>query len=140
MKSYVVLFVFTLGFLVHPSAFAQQEAPTVGVSYWKCDWGELGNIGQVTDSLYTPIMQELVDEGTIMNFGMLTHQWGDEWNVVFYITAPDTPTYLEASREAVDRFEERHPDVLNLTEVCSEHKDNIYTLRTATGAPSGMDE
>ena len=26
----------------------------------------------------------LVNEGKIFNYGMLTHSWGDEWNVVYY--------------------------------------------------------
>ena len=49
------------------TAVAQQEEPsndTVQLAFWKCDWVEYGNLGQVVDSVWTPIAQELVDEGT----------------------------------------------------------------------------
>lgn len=112
----------------------EPQGPTVGLSYWKCDWQNLSEIEQVGDSLITPIYQELVDEGQILGFGMLSHQWGDEWNIIFYMSAPDTPSYLAAFEEANQRIAERHPDLTPLTEYCSEHKDNIYTVTTATPA------
>jgi len=123
MKVYNVTLLAVLFCILPATALAQEapdteeaQNPTIGVNYWKCDWAR-------------------VNEGEISGGGMLTHQWGDEWNVVFYMTAPDTPSYLTAFQEAGRRFEERHPDATPITEYCSEHKDNIYTLRSATEAP-----
>lgn len=124
----------SMGGLATP-AQAQDEDPTVGVLYWKCDYAEMEKIEQIADSVAAPIYQELVDEGEIMNWGMMTHQWGDPWNVVFYITAADTPSFLDAYEEASQRIQERHPDLTPITEYCTEHKDNIYTLSTSTSAP-----
>lgn len=118
-----------------PATALGQDNPTVGVSYWKCDWANLQEIQQTADSIVTPIYQEMVDEGTIMNWGMLTHQWGDSWNIVMYTTAADTPAYLNATQEANQRIQERHPDLTPLTDYCTEHKDNIYTLSTGTSSP-----
>lgn len=144
MRSYNIIALIALFCALPATTLAQDappdqepEPPTIGVSYWKCDWQNMSELAQNTDSLITPIYQELVDEGQILNWGMLTHQWGDSWNVVFYTTAPDTPSFLAANEEAIQRIEERHPDLTDITEYCSEHKDNIYTLQTSTEAPGG---
>jgi hypothetical protein len=115
----------------------EEQASTIGVSYWKCDSESVSEITQVGDSIVTPIYQELVDEGEILSWGMMTHQWGDEWNVIFYTTAADTPSFRTAFEEAGRRMQERHPDLTPLAEYCLKHKDNIYTLETSTEAPGG---
>lgn len=123
------------GLLVAPVQAQEEENPTVGVSYWKCDWAEMEELEQIADSVAVPIYQEMVDEGEIRNWEMMTHQWGDSWNVVFSITADDTPSFLEAFEEANRRMQEQHPDLAPLSEYCSDHKDNIYTLSSSTSGP-----
>lgn len=131
----VALALLGVGLLATPAQAQEEESPTVGVSYWKCDWADMEELEQIADSVAAPIYQEMVDEGEIMNWKMMTHQWGDSWNVVFSITAADTPSFLEAFEEANRRIEERHPDLAPLSEYCTEHKDNIYTLSSSTSAP-----
>jgi hypothetical protein len=120
------------------SAFAQTATPTVGVSYWKCNFAHMGKLTGAADSLLAPIAQELVDEGSLYAFGTLTHTWGDEWNLVFYWTAEDIPAFLDAWQEMTRRINERHPDAFPITDYCTDHKDNIYTQVAGTQPPSGM--
>ncbi|MCH8123856.1 MAG: hypothetical protein IH853_12135 [Bacteroidetes bacterium] len=124
-----------LACLLAPTLSLAQESeprPTVALSSWKCDWTKLGTIAQLSDSLWVPIEQELVNEGKLTNYGMLIHDWADEWNVVFYRTAVDKTAFFEARAEFGRRFTERHPDAPSLTDYCTEHKDNIYVLRSFT--------
>ncbi len=126
-----ILFI-ALACLIAPTfAIAQDAPPTAGVTYHKCT--RVGQLAQVVDSLVTPIAQELVSEGKLMSFGMLAHDWGDEWNVVFYYTAENKAAFFEAWAEMGRRYIGRHPDAPLLSDFCTgEHKDNIYTLRTVT--------
>ncbi len=66
------------------------------------------------------------------------HQWGDEWNLVFYWLADDIPAFLDAWDEMRSRGVERHPDMLNIVDYCTDHKDNIYQQVSVTEMPSGM--
>ena len=122
------------------TAVAQQEEPsndTVQLAFWKCDWVEYGNLGQVVDSVWTPIAQELVDEGKLLYFQLLRHTWSDEWNFVFYYRAKDIPSFLDAWDELGLRLQERHPDFFDwFASRCSDHKDGFYSSVTHTEAPS----
>jgi hypothetical protein len=122
------------------AAIAQEEAPpqptAVVFSYWKCDYGELDAIRQITDSVTVPIAQELVNEGMWVGYGELRHAWADEWNVVYYYLAQDIPTFLSGWQQFASRITERHPDLFNwFTERCPEHKDNIYNWGPRTTPP-----
>lgn len=119
---------------------AQEEEPsndTVLLEFWKCDWAEFRNFGPVVDSVWTPIVQELVNEDKLLYFQLLRHDWSDEWNFVFYYRAKDIPSFLDARGELVSRILERHPDFFDwFTERCSEHKDGFYTSVTHTQVSS----
>ena len=134
MTHRLILFL-ALACLLAPTISLAQESeprPTIVLLSWKCDFAQLGTIAQVSDSLMIPIAQELVDEGKLLNHGMLIHDWADEWNVVFYYGAADKTAFFSAWAEILSRLNERHPDAPAITDYCTEHKDNIYTLRTFT--------
>lgn len=113
-------------------AAAQDDAPTMGINFWQCDWGRLGELVTLADSLVMPVAQAMVNEGTILNYGLLSHDWADEWNMVIYMSTPDTPSYLAAFEELNRRVGEQHPDAPPITDYCSIHKDNIYTVPAVT--------
>ena len=51
------------------TAVAQEEEPsndTVQLAFWKCDWAEFQNFGQLVDSVYTPIAQETGQRGQVL--------------------------------------------------------------------------
>lgn len=124
---------------VVPGAQAQQApAQTLVVAYWKCDWAHMGTLVQRYDSLSVPINQELVDEGMLTSAGVLTHDWADEWNLVFWWLAESKEAFFSAWAEGNRRFSERHPDPPadpTFTEACGEHKDAIYNYGPATQPP-----
>jgi hypothetical protein len=115
---------------------ANQDAPsmdTVIMLYWQCDWEALEALEEKSQSLYVPILQELQDEGKIGYAQMLFHAWGDEWNWIWYLRAPDVPSFLSEWPEWFSRLEEREPGALNwIFQRCHTHKDSFYVSIAAT--------
>ena len=122
------------------TAVAQEEEPsndTVQLNFWKCDWAEFRNMPQVIDSIWTPIAQESVNEGKLLYFQLLRHDWSDEWNFVFYFRATDIPSFLDVWGDMTSKIRERFPDHFEwFLARCSEHKDGFYQSVTSTELPS----
>jgi hypothetical protein len=103
------------------------------VSQNKCALDKQTQIRQMTDSVFIPIAQELVNEGKLHAVGSAYHAWGDEWNVVIWYTAPNVTTFLTSFNELISRLNQRHPTFLTqILASCSEHKDSFYTQGRVT--------
>jgi hypothetical protein len=115
-----------LSLLLAPSVAVSQ---TLVLSQNKCAPDKQGQIRQMTDSLWIPVVQELVNEGKINAAGSAYHSWGDEWNVVIWYTAKDIATFVSAFNELVARVEKRHPKLIpQFLSWCHEHKDSFYNM------------
>jgi hypothetical protein len=127
--------VLMLSLLLSASVVAQE---TLVLSQNKCAPDKQGQIRQLTDSLWIPVVQELVNEGKINAAGSAYHSWGDEWNVVIWYTAKDIATFVSAFNDLVARVEKRHPKLIpQFLAWCSEHKDSFYNMgKVATRAAS----
>lgn len=120
--------------LAAPGAIHAQG--TLVVSQNKCALDKQGEVHHMIDSLWIPVAQELVNEGKLTAAGSAYHSWGDEWNVVFWYTADDIPTFLKAWGEMVKRTQQRHPTMYaQFAAMCFEHKDSFYS-RGRTTAPA----
>ncbi|MDX1438750.1 MAG: hypothetical protein R3284_02500 [Rubricoccaceae bacterium] len=113
---------------------AQDGYPTMGVSHWKCDFSYVGDLVQEMNDVGLPIAQEMVDDGTIVNWGMMTHLFGDEWNVLFYVATPPGAPFIERATELQSAQLGALGDESNarFVEHCTEHKDSIYTWNFST--------
>lgn len=124
-----------------PSLASGQQFVTAGtmhLSRAKCSWGVLPEIEILTDSIFVPIAQEMVEEGLMLAYGLLIHDYGDAWNVAWYTMASDRQAMFAAREELTRRQEERYPDLHFLTwfaERCHEHEDLIYTVGPHTRGP-----
>ncbi|MGH7477909.1 MAG: hypothetical protein ACRELD_16735 [Longimicrobiales bacterium] len=96
---------------------------------------------------WRPVVQEMIAEGRFLDYGILTHAWGDEWNVNDYFVVTDLDGFFGSFTELVRRVGERDlapPMVENeegemverrpFGQICTTHKDNIYAV---VAAPSG---
>ena len=112
-------------------SFAQSnEQPLLICSFNQVQMADVGKVNKMVDSVFTPILKELVDEGMIYEFGQFNHSWGDEWNVNFWYIAKDMGSFDKFWDEYVSRVRKRHPDAFSSTVKCFQaHKDNIYTIR-----------
>ncbi len=61
------------------------------------------------DSIFTPIFNELAEEGKLISWGLLVHSWGDKWNYNWYFIAENHRAFLDFW----DEFGERTDDTLN---------------------------
>ena len=118
-------------------AAAQQivDAGTMHLSRAKCSWGVLDEITELTDSVYLPIAQGMVEEGLMLAYGLLLHDYGDAWNVAWYTIASDRQAMFSAREELTRRVEELFPDLNFLVwfaERCHEHEDLIYNVGPRT--------
>lgn len=91
---------------------------------------EMQTVLQQGDSLAAPVLDELVDEGLLYGWGVLTHAWGDEYNYNIYYIAKDHASFVKAFDEFVKRMGERHPDSWRkVVQHLKAHKDNMYSIR-----------
>lgn len=121
----IAVFMFSNG-----NTFAQSEQPLLITSFNMVPMADMGKVNKMVDSVFTPILKELVDEGYIYSFGQFTHNWGDEWNLNFWYTAKDMGTFDKFWDEYVSRVNKRHPGAFGATvKYFQAHKDNIYTIR-----------
>jgi len=116
-----------------------QDAPemnTVALNFWKCDYGAMDDLVQKAQELWIPAAQELQSEGKIVYAQVLTHDWGDEWNLIFYFRTADVPAYLEAFEAWIGKLNEAEPDGADwFFERCKEHKDGFYSSVAQTEIP-----
>jgi hypothetical protein len=119
----------------------QPQPPRPGVivvSFNKCRLDAVARLDSLGTRAFYPALDEVVREGRMLGWGVLTHNWGDEWNFVIYYTAANVTAFHGAFAEAVRRTNQRTPNFMtDLSSMCTEHKDNIYSVvRLGTPAPT----
>lgn len=118
---------FTMLFALLMLATTSAQNPTIVFSQNKCDYGKLGELKKKSNEVMAPILNDLVQKGTLLNWGILEHSWGDEWNWNIYYAAKDIPTFLQAFDTFISEGQKKDPQfVSDLWDVCFEHKDAMY--------------
>lgn len=129
-RSFALFLVIVAVFFFGTGIFAQSNPPLLIVSNNMVSMGDVGKVNKLADSVFAPILKELVDEGMIYSFGNFNHNWGDEWNVNYYYIAKDMASFEKFWNEYVSRVSKRHPEAWSATiKYFQAHKDNIYILR-----------
>jgi hypothetical protein len=110
---------------------AQGQPPGVLMfSQHKCPLGNVAQIGILADSLFGPVLDELVKEGKLTGWGVLEHAWGDEWNWNVWYSATTHRAFLDGWDEYIARLNRRHPGwYQRFAPLCSDHKDAMYAVR-----------
>lgn len=115
------------------AGLSAQDA-TAGVTvvrYFECGLADLGEAVEMLNGSWRGYAEELIEEGLLVDYGILTHSWGDEWNLVDWFAATDQAAFQAAWRELLLRFQEDDSDGEQFTrfgELCPRHKDNIYSV------------
>ena len=127
------LLLLTLAFITN-SAIAQESDAQPGMIVLHqnmVDMADVPRLNAIQDSLFTPILNELVDEGKLLGWGQLMHAWGDEWNYNFYFAVEDHRAFLDFWSEYIRLVGERHPGwFAEVAPLIKAHKDNMYSVRT----------
>jgi hypothetical protein len=145
MQRHVLLGVVVASCLAHATAAAQQPAArgqppqpgVVVVSYNKCGLDAPARVDSLATIAFYPVLEDLVREGRLLGWGVLTHNWGDEWNYIIYYTAANTAAFHSAWDELIRRVRQRRPNFMaDFTPYCTEHKDSIYgVMRVGAATP-----
>jgi hypothetical protein len=135
MKQFVLFLMIVLSafLFINENSYAQnQDPPLLICSFNQVGSADVGKVNKMVDSVFAPILNELVDEGFIISWGQFNHAWGDEWNVNLFYTVKDMTSFEKFWDEYVDRGGKRHPRAFaETTQYFKAHKDNIYVLRNA---------
>ena len=114
------------------SAAAQEVQPGVAtMRYFACGLADLDDAVEILNGTWREVADELVEEGLLLGYGILTHAWGDEWNLVDYYTAADAPAFQAAWAELILRYQARDRDGSQFErfgQLCPRHKDNQYAV------------
>jgi hypothetical protein len=106
------------------------EQPTLVVSSAVVPLSDLGKVNKMVDSVFAPILNELVDEKYIASWGQFNHAWGDEWNLNIWYVTKDMSSFEKFWDEYVGRVNKRYPGAFAATvKYFQAHKDNIYTIK-----------
>ncbi|HSP86941.1 MAG TPA: hypothetical protein VLN45_02315, partial [Ignavibacteriaceae bacterium] len=105
MKKALQIFsiILTISLFLGEKSFAQDEQPLLIVSFNQVALSDVGKVNKMADSVFVPVLKELVDEGMIYSFGFFNHAWGDEWNVNTWYTAKDMASFENFWDEYVSR-------------------------------------
>jgi hypothetical protein len=130
-----LLAILAAGLIFAPGAQAQEEeevqANLIVMRYFECDMGETGDAIAVLNGQWRSIMDDLEDEGMIQGYGILTHAWGDEWNLMDWFAVEDMHAFADAWSEALSRMNAADPEMesyATFVEACERHKDNIWQI------------
>ena len=110
------------------SCIIMAQSVTVVISKNKCHSNRISELREMMEENGAQVLNDLVSEGKLLNWGVLTHAWGDayNWNV-FYVAETHTK-FLEAWSEFISRVVENDPEAADrMGEICWEHEDSIYT-------------
>jgi hypothetical protein len=139
MKKTIQIFAIIIAaflFLGEKSLAQNNEQPLLIVSFNMVPLADVGKVNKIGDSIFVPVLKELVDEGMILSFGSFSHNWGDEWNVNYWYTAKDMASFDKFWDEYVARVGKKHPgSFAAITQYFQAHKDNIYTIRNQYPLP-----
>lgn len=129
----------TLALASSLTASAQDGQATMGTSSWKCNFSYIGELIDHSANVTLPIAQEMVDNGDLITWGLMTHLFGDEWNVVFYTATPDSDSFIDTATalQTANFAAMSDEETAVFLENCTEHKDSIYswTFGTTGGEP-----
>lgn len=136
LTKFFAISIVALLFLSGNGMAQSNEEPLLICSFNQVQMSDIGKVNKMVDSVFAPILKQLVDEGMIYSFGQFEHYWGDEWNLNFWYTAKDMASFDKFWEEYVSRVNKKHPGAFGATvKYFQAHKDNIYTIRGQYPAP-----
>lgn len=108
---------------------AKAEPSFMSVNFNKVKMTDMSALRKIWFDQAVPVLKELKSEGKLLDYGLMQHAWGDEWNYNFYFVTRSHASYLEFWDAYISRMQEKYPDSMTgYLSMIIEHKDNMYTL------------
>jgi len=113
-----------------------EEHPVLVVSFQKVKLADMGSFNKIVNEKIAPVLNSMVDDGFLYNWGLFNHAWGDEWNANVWYTFKNMEAFGKFWEEYTKRLDEKQPDAWKeLRNYIQEHKDNIYSVQNQYPAP-----
>lgn len=132
-------------FLIPNTIYAQIpgnsfESVTIHFNQNKCDGSKINKLINLHTEKIAPILNQSIKDGKLINWGILTHSFGDEWNFNTFLVTENNITFLEFWGHFWNQLEKNWPTYKeDVSKICTEHKDNIYR-QVAGYVPLGGNE
>ena len=123
MKLLITIFAFFLSISL--------TAQSMMMNFNKVHLGDQTEAYEMFEEFFIPQYDALVDEGKLINFGMLGHGWGDEWNLNYFMTAKNQDELIKAFGKGFsEAIKTMGPEKWKkMKGMIMEHKDNLYDVR-----------
>lgn len=96
----------------------------------QCSEANMDDVMEIVDNVLAPSLSALEEEGSIDDWGILRHAWGDEYNFNFFMVTEDHRAFLDAWSSLLEMSSDADPEWYDrFTPLCVAHKDNMYLLR-----------
>ena len=123
-----------------PAALTAQEEEEVRPyfygTYYHCDVTGQERADELVESVWKPVYDRAVKDGTITAWGWLVHHTGGHWRRVSYTTAPSIDALLAAQEKIGEAIDEKSKDPDEFGKICNSHDDYIW--RSVTGSGGAM--
>ena len=94
-----------------------------------CAYSGMTEVNALTAE-WVPILEALREEGMLRAWYDIRHAWGDEWNVGIVFVTDSHRAFLDFWSEFIRRVRESNPGhFARFFELCTLHKDNMYSVR-----------
>ena len=131
--------------LVLPLAAAAQEAaaaprPFVYATYFECDTTEQWLADMIVETVYKPVYDAAVKDGTISAWGWLAHHTGGKWRRGLYRTASTIDALLDGGDAVAEKISEANAAAARkLGQICGAHEDYIWQTVNGSGGAGSID-
>lgn len=81
----------------------------------------------MADTTASVVLDQLVEEGLLKDWGVLRHAWGNQWNYNIYYVTESHAAFVKFWDEFTSRMQEQHPAAgQKITSMFEAHRDNMY--------------
>ena len=130
--------------LVLPLAAVAQddepEMPYVYSTYFVCDTPQEWLADMIIETVYKPVYEAAVEDGTISAWGYLGHHTGGKWRRALYRVAPTVDALLDGGDAIMEKVGESNSHAARkFGEICNSHEDYIWQSVTGSGDAGSID-
>jgi hypothetical protein len=145
MSKFSISLVALSALLVLPLAARAQEeeAPSqsfVYATYFECETTDQWLVDTIVETVYKPIYDAAVEDGSISAWGWLAHHTGGKWRRGLYHIAPTVDALLDSSDAVGEKVGEANAQAARqFGEICPAHDDYIWRAVSGSSGAGSID-
>jgi hypothetical protein len=112
----------------------EQPESYIYATYFECDVSMQWRVDEIAKTVYAPVYDAAVEEGTINAWGWLAHHTGGKWRRIIYYVAPSMDSLLDAQDKLSDAVAEKNgPATREVGRICNSHDDYVWKRVAGSG-------